>query len=180
MITSSTGSEVAADDLRAALRLLVTPVSVVTTLAGDRAWGMTVSAFTSVCLDPPTMAVCINRATATAEHITDTGRLGLNVLHADQIELSQRFAARGVEKFLDPHDVVTVPDARPGDSPATPLLAGAVLALDCDAIELDAEGTHLLIAARVRALRTDGDGSPLLYGDGTYLRSCPIVPLPAI
>ena len=116
----ATGDQPQPDLLRAALRHLVGPVSVVTTRDGDRPWGMTVSAFTVVCLEPPTMALCVNRATATAAHILRTGRLGLNVLGDGQVEMSQRCAAPGESKFLDDSDLSNLAERRADGSRLLP------------------------------------------------------------
>lgn len=164
------------DHVRQALRHLVGPVSVVTTRNGNRPWGMTVSAFTVVCLDPPTMAVCVNRSTATADHIVSSGRLGLNVLGATQVEMSQRCAAPGQSKFLAPDDVANTGAVRADGSNAAPLLAGALIAFDCDAECLDIAGTHLLVAARVRSVVTGDQRQPLLYGAGEYHGVAPLAP----
>ena len=170
----ATGEKPQPDLLRAALRHLVGPVSVVTTRDGDRAWGMTVSAFTVVCLEPPTMALCVNRSTTTASHIIRTGRLGLNVLADEQVELSQRCAAPGESKFLDDSDLSNLADSRADGSRPAPLLADALIAFDCDAECLDVAGTHLLVAATVRSVTLGVPRQPLLYGAGQYQRSCPI------
>lgn len=166
--------QVAPDQVRQALRHLVGPVSVVTTRDEDRPWGMTVSAFTVVCLDPPTMAVCVNRSTATADHIISAGRLGLNVLCEGQVAMSQRCAAPGESKFLAAQDVANAGALRADGSAAAPLLTGALIAFDCDAECLDVAGTHLLVAASVRSVVVGDHHQPLLYGAGEYHRPAPL------
>lgn len=168
------GDQPQPDLLRAALRHLVGPVSVVTTRDGDRPWGMTVSAFTVVCLEPPTMALCVNRSTATASHIIRTGRLGLNVLADEQVELSQRCAAPGESKFLNDSDLSNLVESRADGSRPAPLLADALIACDCDAVCLDVAGTHLLVAARVCSVSVGVQRQPLLYGAGQYQRPYPL------
>jgi flavin reductase (DIM6/NTAB) family NADH-FMN oxidoreductase RutF len=174
----SIDGDVQADEVRQALRHLVGPVSVVTTRDADRPWGMTVSAFTVVCLEPPTMALCVNRATATAAHILRTRRLGLNVLCDGQVEMSQRCAAPGESKFLDVAHVANAGAIRSDGTAAAPLLAGALVAFDCDAECLDVAGTHLLVAAKVRSVVLGDRRQPLLYGAGQYHRPSPLVPAP--
>lgn len=175
----STGDQPQPDEVRQALRHLVSPVSVVTTRDGDRPWGMTVSAFTVVCLEPPTMALCVNRATATADHIVRTGTLGLNVLGDGQVEMSQRCAAPGESKFLADEHVANTGATRPDGSAAAPLLVDALIAFDCDAECLDVAGTHLLVAARVRSVVIGQQRQPLLYGAGKYHTASPLASLPA-
>jgi len=59
----------APDAFREAMRRVVGGVAVVATLREGRPWGMTVSAFAPVCMEPPTLLVCVNAATATAADI---------------------------------------------------------------------------------------------------------------
>jgi flavin reductase len=177
--STNTQEHVQPDQVRQALRHLVGPVSVVTTRDGERPWGMTVSAFTVVCLEPPTLALCVNRTTATAGHILHTRRLGLNVLCDGQVEMSQRCAAPGESKFLAAADVANTGAIRIDGSAAAPLLAGALIAFDCDAECLDIAGTHLLVAATVRSVVIGDQRQPLLYGAGQYHRPAPLASSPA-
>lgn len=165
-----------ADRVRHALRAVVTPVSVVTTWEGDRAWGMTVSAFTTVCLEPPTMAICINKNTATAAHARASGYLGLNILDQSQVDLSQHCSAPGEAKYLadDQLDRALMSTAR------SPVVRGALVGFDCRATCLDIDGTHLLIAAQVLAVHHTDPGQPLLYGNGEYQMAIPLTPTPAV
>jgi len=152
------------DHLRTVLRRLVTGVTVITTDNDGRPWGMTVSAFTSVSLEPPLVLVCVNRATATAGHIADQQRLGINVLAAGQSELSGRCAAPGTPKFLTDSDLAEqLPDW------STPRISGALASFDTEVESLHEAGTHLVVIARIHRVISVTDSEPLLYGNGRYI-----------
>ncbi|MGZ4672705.1 MAG: flavin reductase family protein [Ilumatobacteraceae bacterium] len=155
---------VRADQLRAVLRRLVSGVTVLTTEHDGRPWGMTVSAFTPVSLEPPLALVCVNRATATATHIIEQQRVGINVLSSDQAEISGRCAEPGTPKFLDPSDLG---DWVPGWN--TPRIAGSLASFDTTVESFIEAGTHVVVIVRVWNVATASEGDPLLYGGGQYL-----------
>lgn len=155
---------VPADELRSVLRRLVSGVTVLTTEHDGRPWGMTVSAFTPVSLDPPLALVCVNRATTTAGHIIEQQRVGINVLASDQAEISGRCAEPGTPKFLVPSDLA---DWVPGWK--TPRIAGSLVSFDTTVDSLLDAGTHLVVIVRIGNVATASAGHPLLYGEGRYL-----------
>ena len=169
------------DRMRGALRDLVSPVTVITTILDGRAWGLTVSAFTPVCLDPPTILVCVNRETATAACIAAEGRFGVNVLAEHQTSLSRRCAAPGVPKFLAPDELLSTGGSAPVVSPWVPIIRDALVSFECAAERIDV-GTHMVVLGRVLTMHTASTRStrstrsipvnrPLLYGNGQYQRA---------
>jgi flavin reductase (DIM6/NTAB) family NADH-FMN oxidoreductase RutF len=142
---------------------------VVTTRVGAVPAGMTVSAFFSVSLSPPLVAVCLDRRAATLALIEQSGHFGVNVLSAEQRALSERFATRDNEPVR--FDGVPLHEA-PGTR--SPLLAGAVLQLDCQLAAHHEAGDHVLCIGLVSAALTH-PGAPLVYhGAGYHL----LTPLP--
>ncbi|MGY3120338.1 flavin reductase (DIM6/NTAB) family NADH-FMN oxidoreductase RutF [Bradyrhizobium sp. S3.14.4] len=158
----------APDAFRAAMRRFVGGVAVVATLHEGRPWGMTVSSFTPVCMEPPTLLVCVNAATATAADIARDRRFSLNLLSETQRGVSQRCAQPGASKYLD-EDVVPA-DGIPTRT-AMPVLQDSVATFDCDATEVRQIGTHIVIVGAVRAIVAPQTRRPLLYGQGGYLGS---------
>ena len=79
-----------AEAFRTAMRRIVGGVTVITTLHDREPWGMTVSAFTPVCIDPPTLLVCVNNRTTTASDISRGGRFAVNLLSQAQLYLPLR------------------------------------------------------------------------------------------
>ena len=85
-----------AKDMRDTLRLWASGVAVVSTSDSSCRAGMTVSAFNSLSLDPPTILVCLQKDTRTAEVIQSSGIFAVSILGADQAYVSDRFAGRDI------------------------------------------------------------------------------------
>jgi len=66
--SATDGGTVAASklDFVRAMRNVVSGVAIITTFYESQLWGMTVSAFTTVCAEPPTLMVCVNTRTVLA------------------------------------------------------------------------------------------------------------------
>lgn len=146
---------------KAALRRWASGVTIVTARAGDRVLGMTASAFSSVSLDPPLVLVCADKSAHTLPLIEEGRVFAVNVLRADQRELSTRFATIGNEDVR--FEGLT---CRTGPSGA-PWLPEALAVLDCRLhATLDA-GDHVIYVGEVIATES-GEGEPLLYYDAAY------------
>jgi 3-hydroxy-9,10-secoandrosta-1,3,5(10)-triene-9,17-dione monooxygenase reductase component len=65
-----------------------TGVAVVTTATPEGAFGMTVNAFTSVSLNPPLIAICVDLRSQTLLRLRASGFFAVNVLEASQEALS--------------------------------------------------------------------------------------------
>src|SRR5207245_1029767 len=75
-------------------------VTVVTTRdAAGAPIGMTVSAFSSVSLEPPLVLVCIAAGGASHQALLDRGAFVVNVLSARQEAVSRLFASRAAGMF---------------------------------------------------------------------------------
>jgi flavin reductase (DIM6/NTAB) family NADH-FMN oxidoreductase RutF len=143
-------------------------VSVVTTRVGSTPAGMTVSAFFSVSLAPPLVAVCLDRKAATLGLITRSGRFAVNVLSAAQSELSDRFAARDNEPTR--FDGVALHAV---EAAGSPLIAGAVVHLDCALTATHDAGDHVLCVGQVGLALTHA-GTPLIYHASRYHSLSPL------
>src|SRR5262249_19878162 len=91
--------DVDAGTFRAVMASVCTPVSVVTTMAGDRPHGSTVSAFASLSLNPPMILVSLDLGSDLLRHIEGSGTFGLNILRDSQADLAVSFARKGNDKF---------------------------------------------------------------------------------
>ncbi|WP_298431786.1 flavin reductase family protein [uncultured Jannaschia sp.] len=160
-------SQLRADFVHAMSRAAAT-VSIVTTDGPGGRAGVTVSAWTSVSADgeAPSMLVCINGGSSAAEPILANGCFAINVMHDDQSDIADTFASRapapGGDKFATIDWSVETTGA-----PMLDALAG----FDCELQSAEKIGTHHVIIGRVRAVRVDEDGAPLLYGMRSYLRT---------
>lgn len=153
------------DDVRQALRQFASGVTIVTAEHGGERYGITVSAFTSISLDPPVIMVSINSSSPLAEMVIASEHFAVHILGNEQEELSTRFAtsSSGSEKY---HEL----EVTPGSSGA-PTLNGMLALLDCVLDQTLAVGTHILMFGRVvHAASVFEPGSPLIYYHRSYRR----------
>ena len=150
------------DQFRDALGRFATGVTIITvrdTRGTDH--GMTVSAFSSVSLEPPLILFCIDHAATIAPHIAAAGHVGVSVLAARQASLSRRFALKDADRF----DGVPIVRAASGVA----LVDAAVAHLDCRVVARHEAGDHTIVIGEVAAMATSG-GEPLVYFRGAYGR----------
>jgi flavin reductase (DIM6/NTAB) family NADH-FMN oxidoreductase RutF len=86
---------------RAAMGNVAAAVSVVTTFHDGAPHGATVSAFSSLSMDPPMLLVSLDNRSRLLAKLEVGSRIGVNVLTADQEHVAMRFAGKGDDKFLD-------------------------------------------------------------------------------
>jgi len=164
--------EVDPQTMRDTLRLWASGVSVVTSVFEGQRVGMTVSAFTSVSLEPPLVLICLQKDTITAELTEKAGIFSVSILGDDQSFLSNRFAGRldladGEDRF----DGVTTAEAVSG----APILSEAIAWLDCRVHATYKGGTHWVIIGYVLAAGyQEGGVNPLVYFDRSYRAVVPL------
>jgi 3-hydroxy-9,10-secoandrosta-1,3,5(10)-triene-9,17-dione monooxygenase reductase component len=132
--------------------------------------GMTINSFTSASLTPPLVAFFVRPASRTWLAITFSRRFCVNVLAADQGDLSRRFAAASATKF----DGVNYSLSRLG----VPILDGALARIECSLQASFETGDHILVLGCVRALEAAPDVQPLVAFRGS-LSAFPQNPPPA-
>lgn len=145
-----------------AMSALAGGVGLVTNWIDDRPWGMTVTSFTSVSVEPATILVSLGSSTASAHAIAQTQGFGVSILAEGQLAVarfgSEPGAARFLEWFVDPGERRSV----------SPVVAGALAHLDCRLDESVPVADHTLFVGGVRAALTLGTGAPLVYHRRTY------------
>lgn len=139
-----------------------TGVVVIAALVDGRPAGLSVNSFTAVSLDPPLVAFCANRRSASWAAIRRSGSFCVSVLGEGQEALSRIFATRGTAKF----DGVGWSAADSG----SPLLDGALAWVDCDIEAVHAGGDHEICVGRVRSLGVEREDGPLVFYRGGYGR----------
>lgn len=77
---------------RATLRRMASTVTIVTASDGERRHGMTMTAVTSLSLDPPSLLICVNRSTLLHEILMGARHFCVNVLRHDQADVSTAFS----------------------------------------------------------------------------------------
>ena len=76
-------------------------VTVVTATSGGEPVGMTCQSFSSVSLDPPLVLFVPAKTSRAWPLMQRSGKFCVNFLAADQAELSNTMASRGIDKFAD-------------------------------------------------------------------------------
>jgi len=138
-----------------------TGIVVLTSTDSDgAAIGMTVQSFTSVSLDPLLVSVAVSRSSRSWLRIRDTNRVCINILAADQAELSRRFAKPLTERF----DGITWRVNERG----LPVLDDVLAWVDCDIDTTHIAGDHEVALCSVRALAVTRTTEPLLFYRGAY------------
>jgi flavin reductase (DIM6/NTAB) family NADH-FMN oxidoreductase RutF len=147
------------DAFRAVLGRFASGVTVVTVRgANGRDYGMTVSAFSSVSLEPPLVMVCIGEDSSLKPMIAEATHYGVSILSSTQEPLSRRFAAHG-ERF----DGVGFARGESGVA----LIDGALAHLECRIIARHRTGDHTIVVGEIEAASV-ADERPLLYYRGGY------------
>jgi len=153
---------VSVDDFKKALQLWASGVSVVTTSSEKFGiQGMTVTAFSSVSVNPPQILVCINDSADTGVGIHESKYFAVNVLKSDQQDLSNQFAGGSNQQQRFENT-----DWKAGITGA-PILNNSLMSLDCKVVEKVLAGTHWIIIGEVQEC-VCRSGDPLLYYRGAY------------
>lgn len=149
--------------LRDAMGCFATGVTIVTALdASGTPAGLTANSFTSVSLDPPLLLVCVANTAGTAPVLRDATHFGVNVLQIGQQPASNRFAAKGEDRFAN------LPWA-PGQT-GVPLLGSSLVSFECQRESLHEAGDHFILVGRVVRAQFEPHRDPLLYFRGKYRR----------
>jgi flavin reductase (DIM6/NTAB) family NADH-FMN oxidoreductase RutF len=104
--------------------------------------GLTVSAVMSISLDPPLLAVCLQKSKYTVEAIQSVGAFAVNFLADSQDWISNEFARSSEDKFSK------VP-WMPGSKAGSPLLEGARAHAECAVYQLIDAGDHMLLLGKI-------------------------------
>jgi flavin reductase (DIM6/NTAB) family NADH-FMN oxidoreductase RutF len=164
---TSSDAVIGSDDFRRVMGHFVTGVTVVSALDGERPFGITVNALSSVSLDPPLVMVALDRRRFLTPIVRAAGRYAVNILSEDQQALSDCFAGAAVE----PGREAFCGAAWHAGPTGLPLLDGAIATLECAVVETFSAGDHDLFIGRVDALANEPDHPmPLLYFRRRYLR----------
>ena len=154
---------ISSEDFRNALRHFPAGVTIITIRAGEQIHGLTVSAFASVSLEPPLVAVVIDhrhRSYALLER--DDAAFAVNILGQDQVDVSDRFAwVRDEDRFLEGDWGTAVTGA--------PILANALAWLDCTIYAGYPAGTHTIYVGEVVASGVpQPEEPPLVYWNRSH------------
>lgn len=148
------------DAFRQAMRRVPTGVTVVTTLRDGEPRGITVNAFASVSLEPPSLLICINREARSYLFISSSRIFCVNVLAGDQRRLAEHFSGRVRERQFAEIEYVI-------DATGAPVLRGTIAHFDCELAEEYHVGSHSILVGQVVSCSAR-PGSPLGYFNGGF------------
>lgn len=148
------------DSFRAALGRFASGITIVTARDDSgRDHGMTVSAFSSVSLEPPLVLLCIGHEASMHDLLMKVESVGISVLSTIQEPLSRRFADPESDRF----DGIGYTRGESGVA----LLDDALVQLECSVVARYEAGDHTVIICGVDRAGAS-DGRPLLYYRGGY------------
>lgn len=150
-----------AADFRRAMGCWATGVSVVTATGSDGPYGATLNAFSSLSLAPPLLLVCFDHEARTLGAIHDSGRFCVNMLSAEQEEVSRRFVGKRPmsEKFVE---------LAWTEQHATPVLADCLATVVCEVAQEVEAGDHAIVIGSPLHLELRDDLHPLVFYRGAY------------
>jgi flavin reductase (DIM6/NTAB) family NADH-FMN oxidoreductase RutF len=151
---------------RRACGQFATGIAILTTVdANGQPHGMTINSFTSLSLDPPLVMAAIARTSNLLAIFEATGYYAINILAANQKELSDRFARRIDNRFEGL-------EWQPGQS-GVPLFSGALATFECRTVQVVSAGDHRVFIGEVESVmiqyrEAEGSSKPLLFFRGRY------------
>jgi len=152
---------------RDVLGLFCSGVTVVTSFSEGKPVGMTCQSFSSVSLEPPLIMFSPAKTSRAWPLIRRAGYFCVNILAADQSDLSNAMATKGEEKF----DGVSWTPAGTG----APVIDGVLGHIDCTVHQVVEAGDHYVVIGRVKELSfgdrsesEDAKADPLLFFGGKY------------
>lgn len=158
---------VSIDDFRNGMARLAGAVNVITTDGVAGLAGFTASAVCSVTDQPPTLLVCMNRASFAHRFFVENKVLCVNVLSGDQQDWSALFANRDVTMEQRFAQVPWSPMAT-----GAPVFDGALVSFDGEITQILEMGSHSIFFAELQGVHvgTHEQAAGLAYFNRGYHR----------
>jgi flavin reductase (DIM6/NTAB) family NADH-FMN oxidoreductase RutF len=153
---------------RQLMRMHPAAANIVATGKAPNRTGMTVSAFMSLGVEPPTVVCAINRSALSYAQMAENQVFSVNTLATHHVELAMLFAGQGA-LFGDERFDRELWDEFDSGSPC---LRDAVMSLECRLIRQVEESSHSLMIGEVISGRCNDQAAPLLYRDGQWVTTC--------
>lgn len=154
---------------RRALGNFATGVTIVTAQnqQGEKV-GVTANSFNSVSLDPPLILWSIDKKSSSFPVFEQATHFAVNILSGSQIDLSNKFARRNIDKFEG--------TSFQHGAGLTPVLENCSAVFECERHQVIEGGDHWIIIGKVVNFHDQGR-SPLLYHQGAYSS---VIPHPSL
>ncbi len=148
---------------KGAMRRLASGVALVTTADEQGApFGIAMTAFMSLSMDPPSLLLAINQTASLCAPLLARGRFAVNILARDQRARCEAFVAAPPADRFDKLDWIA------GEG-GIPVVQSATANILCSVGEARAMGTHMVVQGLVEHVILEGSAvDPLIYLDGRY------------
>jgi flavin reductase (DIM6/NTAB) family NADH-FMN oxidoreductase RutF len=146
-------------DFIAAMGQNVSSVCVITSAQDGKRVGLTATAMSSVCAEPPRLLVCVNKNGSSHDMIASSGFFCVNVLAEEQEKVAKAFAGMMGRDF-DRFSVGEWDEMISG----APALKNATAVFDCCVHQIIDQFSHSIIIGEVLAVRHVTKQDTLLYG----------------
>lgn len=152
-------SAITKNDFRQVMSLFATGVAVVTARGKNGAEGATISALSSVSLDPLLLLICLKRGSSTCLAIEESGEFSLSILSKKQEDMAMFFATPSAEKNIE---TATFCHENGGL-----FVQDALAHISCKVKEKLAGGTHEIFLSEPVGI-SGTSNEPLLYYKGKF------------
>lgn len=152
---------VASHDFKNVLSRWASGVAILTSCARDQLYGITITAFSAVSLDPPLVLVCVNVKSPLNGIIAESKMMAISILNAGQREISDLFSESGNAGLR-----FDKCEHQLGEG-GMPLIDGALAHLECSVQDVLRSGDHIVYIGAPQTCR-HVSRDPLLYFRGTY------------
>lgn len=155
------------DGFRGTMRRFPATVSIITAADAIRDHGMTVTALTSVSMEPPSLMICLNNRSLLHEMLLEQPNFAVNVLDCGQATLSDAFSGA-----VAPEDRFAG-DGWTRDAAGMLVLDSAHANVVCRRTASVPFGTHTLFIGEVMRAAVREETTPLLYSEASYCKVQP-------
>jgi flavin reductase (DIM6/NTAB) family NADH-FMN oxidoreductase RutF len=160
-------TDVDSGDFRRVAGRFTSGILVVTTSLDGVGHAMTVTAFTSVSLDPVLVLFCAEKIARFHDAVLDAGLWAVSVLDEESEKTARWLATRG--RPLDGQ--LNTIRHHPGPQTGAPILDDALAAMECRTTAVHDGGDHSIVVGEVIGVSEPRPGGrPLLYYSGGYRR----------
>ena len=155
---------IAKDEFRRCMAEFATGVTVLTTFDAEHAvHGMSANAFTSVCLEPPLVLVCVAHSSNTYRYVESQQKFGVNVLGTQQEDIGRYFAKPPEDRHGEVQYGYYI-----SASCGVPALKGVLAFFGCEVVGSHVHGDHTIYVAEVKEMYRGEGVSPLLFFESKW------------
>lgn len=148
---------------RRVCRSLASTVHIITASRGGTHVGMTATAVSALCMEPPSILVCINESASAHNLLAEASHFNVNVLHRDQRHVAQTFSDPNMR-----HLRFRTGNWQFGADSMAPSLSDAQAVIVCRQAQRYRFGTHSIFIGVIEDVRLREAIDPLVYLNGQF------------